>query len=262
MFLPMFRSHGTDAAREIWRFGDAGTPFYDTIAKYIRLRYQLIPYIYSLAAQVTMNGAMMMRAVALDFPDDVATYDLTDQYLFGPALMVCPVTEPMYYRRNSEPIRQSAKSREVYLPQGRRWYDFWTEKVEEGGRTIRADAPLETIPLFVRAGAILPMSPVMQFVDEIADAPYEIRIYRGADGRFALYEDAGDNYDYETDGFVIVRFFWDDDRGELVIGNRQGSFSTMAQSREFQLIFISPQGRETRTVRYSGQEIRVRAQHS
>jgi alpha-D-xyloside xylohydrolase len=176
--------------------------------------------------------------------------------------MVCPVTKPMYYRRNSEPIRQSAKRREVYLPKGGRWYDFWTEKAEEGGRTIEADAPLETIPLFVRAGAILPMSPVMQFVDEIPDAPYEIRIYRGADGRFALYEDAGDNYDYETGVFAIVRLFWDDDRGELVIGGRQGSFPTMAPSREFRLILISPQGRETKIVRYTGREMRVRVSNS
>ena len=255
-FLPMFRSHGTDAAREIWRFGDAGMPFFDTIAKYIRLRYRLVPYIYSLAAQVTLNSSMMMRAVALDFPDDVATHDLTDQYLFGSALMVCPVTKPMYYRRNSEPIREAAKRREVYLPKGSRWYDFWTEKAEEGGRTIRADAPLETIPLFVRAGAILPMSPVMQFVDEIPDAPYEIRIYRGADGRFALYEDAGDNYDYETGGFAIVRFFWDDDRGELVIGRSPGQFPHDGAVARIPAHFHLPAGPrdQDRTLYRSGDE--------
>lgn len=258
VFLPMFRSHGTDAAREIWRFGEEGTPFYDTIAKYIRLRYQLIPYLYSLAAQVTLNSSTLMRAVALDFPDDVATHDLTDQYLFGSAFMVCPVTRPMYYRRNSEPIRDAAKSREVYLPKGSRWYDFWTEKAHEGGQTIDADAPLETIPLFVRAGAIVPMSPVMQYVDEIPDAPYEIRIYRGTDGEFALYEDAGDNYDYEKGGYAIVQLSWDDDRSELVMAGRKGSFSTMVQSREYRLVFISKQGRETKTVRYAGQEMKVR----
>jgi alpha-D-xyloside xylohydrolase len=257
VFLPMFRSHGTDAAREIWRFGEEGTPFYDTIAKYIRLRHQLIPYLYSLAAQVTLNSTTLMRAVALDFPDDVATHDLTDQYLFGSAFMVCPVTRPMYYRRNSEPICEAAKSREVYLPKGSRWYDFWTEKPYDGGRTIDADAPLETIPLFVRAGAILPMSPVMQFVDEIPDAPYEIRIYRGTDGEFALYEDAGDNYDYEKGGYAIVQLSWDNDRGELLIAGRKGSFPTMVQSREYRLVFITAQGRETKTIRYTGQEMKV-----
>jgi alpha-D-xyloside xylohydrolase len=258
VFLPMFRSHGTDAAREIWRFGEAGTPFYDAIAKYIRLRYQLIPYIYSLAAQVTLNSYTLMRAVALDFPDDAATHDLTDQYLFGSALMVCPVTRPMYFQRNSEPVRDAAKSREVYLPKGGRWYDFWTDKAYAGGQTINADAPLETIPIFVRAGAILPMSPVMQYVDEIPDAPYEIRIYRGAGGEFSLYEDAGDNYDYETGGCAIVKLTWNDDRGELVISGRQGSFATLVKSREYRLVFVSEQGRETRTARYTGQEIRVR----
>lgn len=176
-FLPMFRSHGTDASREIWRFGEEGTPFYDAIAKYIRLRYQLIPYIYSLAAQVTLSSYSLMRAVALDYPKDKATHGLLDQFLFGSALMVCPVTEPMYFGRNSELILDAEKSREVYLPKGNDWYDFWTEKAYAGGQRIRAAAPLETMPLFVKAGAIVPMSPVMQHVDEVAGAPYEIRVY-------------------------------------------------------------------------------------
>jgi alpha-D-xyloside xylohydrolase len=257
VFLPMCRSHGTDAAREIWRFGEEGTQFYDTIAKYIRLRYQLIPYLYSLAAQVTLNSATLMRAVALDFPDDVATHDLTDQYLFGSAFMVCPVTKPMYYLRNSEPIRDAVKSRRVYLPKGSRWYDFWTEKSHEGGQVIEADAPLETIPLFMRAGAILPMSPVMQFVDEIPDAPYEIRICLGANGEFALYEDAGDNYDYEKGGYAIVQLSWNENRNEFVMAARRGSFPTMVSSREFRLVFISPQGRETKAVRYTGDEMKI-----
>jgi alpha-D-xyloside xylohydrolase len=259
VFLPMFRSHGTDAPREVWRFGEPGTPFYDAIAKYIRLRYQLIPYIYSLAAQVTLNSYTLMRAVALDYPDDTTTHDLTDQYLFGSAFLVCPVTKPMYYQRNSEPIRDSAKSREVYLPKGNRWHDFWTEKSFAGGQTINADAPLETMPLFLRAGAIVPMSPVMQFVDEIPDAPYEIRIYRGADGEFTLYEDAGDNYDYEQGGYALVKLSWDDNRGELTIGARTGRFAGMVESREYQLVFISDRGRVTKTVRYTGKEMRVSA---
>jgi alpha-D-xyloside xylohydrolase len=257
VFLPMFRTHGTDAAREIWRFGEPGTQFYDTIAKYIRLRYQLIPYLYSLAAQVTLNSYTLLRAVALDYPDDTATHDLTDQYLFGSALMVCPVTQPMYYRRNSEPILHAAKSRSVYLPKGNRWYDFWTEKFFAGEQTIHAAAPLETIPLFVKAGAILPLSPVMQYVDEVPDAPYEIRIYRGADGEFALYEDAGDNYDYEKGGYTLMKLSWNDKRGELVIAERTGKFEGMVASREFQLVFISDRGRLTKTVRYTGKEMKV-----
>jgi len=252
VFLPMFRSHGTDAAREIWRFGEPGTPFYDTIAKFIRLRYQLMPHLYSLAAQVTLNSHTLMRAVALDFPGDPTTHNLTDQFLFGAALLVCPVTTPMYYQRNSTPIRDAAKSRPVYLPAGTCWYDFWTEKVFDGGQTIQADAPLETIPLFVRAGSILPLAPVMQFVDEIPDAPYELRIYRGADAEFVLYEDAGDNYNYETGDYALVKFIWNDACGELVISDRSGTFDQLVKSREYQLVFVSEQGRASKTILYTG----------
>jgi alpha-D-xyloside xylohydrolase len=256
-FLPMFRSHGTDAAREIWRFGNEGNPFYDTIAKFIRLRYQLIPYIYSLAAQVTLDGRAMLRAVALDFPQDTKTHSLTDEFLFGPALLVCPVTSPMYYERNSRSIVGAKLSREVYLPVGSDWYDFWTDKTHQGGQGIVAAAPLETIPLFVRAGSILPMTVPMQFVDERPEAPYEIRIYRGADGAFTLYEDAGDSYDYESGAFALVQFVWDEVRGELTIGARRGSFGGLIRSREYRLVFISNRGRETRTVDYTGSKMRI-----
>ena len=256
-FLPIMRSHGTDSPREIWRFGEAGTPFYDTIAKYIRLRYQLIPYIYSMASQVTLNSYSIMRAIALDFPNDVATHGLIDQYLFGSALMVCPVTQPMYYQRNSSALDDVPKSREVYLPAGRGWYDFWTEQAYAGGQTITAAAPLETIPVFVPSGSILPMSPVMQHVDEIPDAPYEIRIYCGADAVFFLYEDAGDDYDYEHGFFSIVTLTWNDARSELHISTRAGSFATLVETRRFQLVFITPQRRETTDLLYSGQEILI-----
>ncbi|MCX6872881.1 MAG: glycoside hydrolase family 31 protein [Verrucomicrobia bacterium] len=259
VFLPIMRSHGTDAPREIWRFGEAGTPFYDTIAKYIRLRYRLIPYIYSLAAQVTLNSYTMMRALALEFPQDAATHELTDQYLFGSALMVCPVTRPMYYQRNSAALDDVPKCREVYLPAGRGWYDFWTEQTYPGGQTITAAAPLETIPIFVPMGSILPMSPVMQHVDEMPDAPYEIRIYRGAGGVFCLYEDAGDDYDCEQGCFSIVTLTWDDARGELRLSARAGTFAALQAAREYQLVFISPHGRETTSLLYTGQEILIAA---
>jgi alpha-D-xyloside xylohydrolase len=257
VFLPIFRSHGTDAAREIWRFGDEGTPFYDALAKYIKLRYQLIPYIYSLVAQVSLNSYTMVRALALDFAEDPATYNVTDQYLFGPAFMVCPVTQPMYYLRNSEPLNVSVKQRAAYLPKGREWYDFWTEKSYAGGQTINADAALETLPLFIPAGSIIPMSPVMQYVDEKPDAPYEIRIYRGASCSFDLYEDAGDGYDYEKGGYAIVNLSWDDQQNEFVIGRRSGSFPGLIQSREYELVFISDGHRETRKVSYCGDEIKL-----
>lgn len=257
-FLPMFRSHGTDAAREIWRFGDAGNIFYDTIAKYIRLRYQLIPYIYSLAAQVTRDGRAMLRAVALDFPDDTATHNLTDEFLFGRALLVCPVTTPMYYEKNSLPITEAKKSREVYLPAGAKWFDFWTEKIFDGGQTITVVAPLETIPLFVRAGSILPLTEAMQFVDERRDAPYEIRVYPGADGEFSLYEDAGDGYDYETGACSVVKIFWHEAQRELLVAARVGNFPGQVMAREFRFVFILSERRETVVHNYDGQEIRFK----
>jgi len=257
VFLPMFRSHGTDAPREIWRFGEPGNPFYDTIAEYIRLRYRFIPYIYSAAAQVTRDSRTLMRAVALDFPQDAATHELTDQYLFGPSLLVCPVTVPMYYGPNSVPIAGADKARDVVLPEGAHWYDFWTECEHQGGQQIRTPAPLGTIPLFVRAGSILPMSPVMQFADEIPDAAYEIRIYRGADAEFSIYEDAGDGYDYESGGCALVNLKWDDARDELRIAPRAGSFPGMVAEREYHLVFISAARRETKTILYTGAEIKI-----
>ncbi len=252
-FLPMFRSHGTDASREIWRFGEAGTPFYDAIAKYIRLRYQLIPYIYSLAAQVTLNSTTLLRAVALDFPNDPATHDLTDQFLFGPSLMVCPVTQPMYYGQDSSRLTATAKDRTVYLPAGKRWYDFWTNNVYDGGQTISAAAPLETIPLFIPVGSIIPLSPEpQQFVDEKPDAPYEIRIYSGADGFFDLYEDAGDGYAYEHGAFSLVRITWNDLRRELTLSARKGDFPKQTVRREYRLKLITDSHSVTQCINYTG----------
>jgi len=262
-FLPMFRSHGTDVAREIWRFGEEGTPFYDAIAKYIRLRYRLIPYIYSLAAGVTFRSRMMMRSVALDFPEDVATHDILDQFLFGAALLVCPVTEPMYYASNSQPITDASRTRAVYLPTGQRWFDFWTETLHEGGRMLMADAPLDVIPLYVRAGSILPMFPIgvtqaMQFIDEVKNAPYEIRVYRGADAEFALYEDAGDSYGYEDGECAFVHIFWTEDSGELTLSAREGDFPGLVKEREYSIVFISERAREVQLVRYTGERCTVR----
>ncbi len=259
VFLPMFRSHGTDAAREIWRFGDEGNLFYDTIAKFIRLRYALLPYIYSLAAQVTLDGRAMLRAVALDFPNDTATHYLTDQFLFGSALLVCPVTTPMYFGKNSQPITDVAKSRPVYLPAGTGWYDFWSEEFFAGRQTIAAVAPLEKLPLFVRAGSILPLTEPMQFVDELPAAPYEIRIYLGADGTFTLYEDAGDGYDYERGEFSLVNFSWNEAHHELFISARQGRFAGLVAERFLKIIFISPTVRLVHEILYQGREARISA---
>ncbi len=257
-FLPMFRSHGTDAPREAWRFGEPGSAFYDAIVHYIRLRYRLMPYTYSVAAQVSLRSWTIIRAVALDFPCDLGTHGLTDQYLFGPGLMVCPVTKPMYYDRNSEPIAEAEKSRPVYLPSGTGWYDFRNEAWFPGGAIVAAPAPLDVIPVFARAGAIVPLSPVMQYADEVLDAPYEIRVYRGADGAFPLYEDEGDNYNYESGRFSIVMLRWSELDGELTIAARAGEFDEMVKSRQWHIVFISESGRKSCSVVYEGEAIRVR----
>ena len=165
-FLPLFRSHGTDTPREVWRFGEPGTRFYDTLVAFIRLRYRLLPYIYSLAARVTREDYTMLRALAFDFRQDPYVYNIADQYLFGPAFLVNPVTEAMYYLSGSQPLPSHSQTRRVYLPAGSDWYDFWTGKRFPGGQTVVADALLEILPLFVRAGSIVPFGPDIQSTAE------------------------------------------------------------------------------------------------
>jgi alpha-D-xyloside xylohydrolase len=257
-FLPMFRSHGTDVPREIWRFGEEGSPFYDAIAACIRLRYRLLPYIYSLAAAVTFEGKAMVRAVALEFPEEVRTHDLTDEFLFGPSLLVCPVTQALYYGPNSRVLDWAPRTRGVYLPEPIRWFDFWNGTLYQGGQIIEADAPLERIPVFVRAGSILPMAEPVQFVDEVRDAAYDLHIYTGADVVFDLYEDAGDGYAYEKGEYTLIHIRWNERERELVLQAREGGFREMVCEREYRLAFISVDGRREHSVRYKGEEIRVR----
>ncbi|HTV10079.1 MAG TPA: glycoside hydrolase family 31 protein [Candidatus Aquilonibacter sp.] len=256
-FLPMFRSHGTDVPREIWRFGEQGTPFYDAIADCIRLRYRLLPYIYSRAAAITAEGLPMNRALALEFPHDHATHNITDQFLFGPSLLVCPITQPMYYGPNSRQLHNIPKSRSVYLPHEARWFNFWTNELHDGGQTITADAPLATIPLFVRAGSILPMTDAMQFVDELPNAPYDLCIYPGADARFTLYEDAGDGYGYERGELSRIHIAWNDRTRALTVHAREGSFAGMPPKRDLRIELVSSAPIQ-RTLHYTGAELRLR----
>jgi alpha-D-xyloside xylohydrolase len=257
-FLPMFRSHGTDVPREIWRFGEEGSPFYDAIAACIRLRYRFLPYIYSLAATVTRDGTAMVRAVALEFPADVGTRDLADEFLFGLSLLICPVIRPMCYDRGSRAIGDVAKTREVYLPAGSGWFDFWSDRLYDGGQTVVVDAPLERIPVFVRTGSIVPMTEPMQFVDEDRGATYELRVYTGADASFLFYEDAGDGYAYERGEYALVSIEWDEDSRSLVIHARVGSFPELVKEREYRIVFISAQGTRQYSLLYKGEEVRLR----
>ncbi len=260
VFLPMFRSHGTDTPREVWRFGEAGEVFYDTLAKFLRLRYRLMPYIYSLAGMVTHEDYTMLRGLPFDFRSDPATYNVGDQFMFGPALLVSPVTSPMYYGAGSTPLNGVSKSRSVYLPKDAAWYDFWTGKCYSGGQTIIADAYLETIPLYVRAGSIIPFGPDIQHTGEGADAPIELVIYPGQDGHFTLYEDECDNYNYEQGLFARIPIVWDDQSRKLTIGSCEGNYPGMPASREFRVTIVSEslaQLDDDRMVSqvYSGQKI-------
>jgi alpha-D-xyloside xylohydrolase len=258
VFLPMLRSHGTDAPREIWRFGEEGTRFYDVIASFIRLRYRLLPYTYSLAAQVTFNSQPMLRAVALDFPDDHATHDLLDQFLFGRSLLVCPVTAPMYFESSSQPIADAPKNRLVYLPATCAWFDFWTQQVHPGGQFITVDAPLERIPLFVRAGSIIPMSAPIQHTCELPEAALELQVYSGADTHFTLYEDAGDGYAYEDGEYAMIHLTWTEALQQLTFSPRQGDFPGLVREREFTIVFLAAASRHVTSVRYTGQGITIR----
>ena len=208
-FLPMFRSHGTDTPREIWNFGEKGDPHYDAIEKFIKLRYRLMPYIYSLAGQVWLNNAAMLRPLMFDFPGDARAVATGTQFMFGPSLLVCPVTEPMYFGPNSAPVARE-KTWRCYLPAGCEWIDFWDGARYAGGQEVTVDAPLDRIPLFVKAGSILPMANGLQYADQEPEGPLELHIYPGADAEFTLYEDAGDGYGYEEGEYTLTRFQWND----------------------------------------------------
>ena len=235
-FLPMLRAHGTDTPREIWRFGEPGEPMYDALVKFLHLRYRLLPYLYTLAGWTTHQDYTMLRLLAFDFRDDANTYDIRDQFMLGPAFLVCPVARPMYYTAGSRPITDAAKSRSVYLPAGCDWWDFWTGERLAGGQTINAAAGIEAIPLFVRAGSIVPTAEPMQYVDEKPDGVTDLHVYPGRDGSFLLYEDGGDGYDYEQGAFTTIEFRWYDASRQFEIGERTGSYPGMQEQRTFRVV--------------------------
>ncbi|MCF4123099.1 DUF5110 domain-containing protein [Antribacter sp. KLBMP9083] len=228
----MFRSHGTDTPREPWRFGDVGDVTYDTIIDFIRLRYRLLPYLYTLQGWETHRHYTTMRALAFDFRHDPAVYDIDDQLMIGPALMICPVTKPIYFGPDSTPMADVVPTRPVYLPAGCGWYDFWTGERHSGGQTIEAAAPLERMPIFVRAGSILPLGPIVGHAEQAADAPLEIRVYPGSDGHFDLYRDAGDGYGYERGEYTFTTLGWSDTEGLLTVDARTAAASGLATHLE------------------------------
>lgn len=212
-FLPIFRAHGTDVRRELWHYGEPGDAVYDSLVKTNRLRYQLLPYIYSEAGKVWKNNGTLMRMLAFDFPLDERAIQIKDQYLFGENLMVCPVTEPMYDASKGEVSLRNSSVRKVYLPAGADWYNFWTGRHYEGGQDIMADAPLDVIPLYAKAGSILPMQQPVQYADQ--PMPVEFHVYTGKDAEYELYEDAGDGYAYERGEYSVTILTWDQARETL-----------------------------------------------
>src|SRR6201993_1737655 len=221
-FCPIFRTHGHRPHNELWSF-DKVEPI---LVSYDRLRYRLMPYIYSLAWKVTGEDYTIQRPLVMDWRTDPKTWNLGDEFMFGPAILVNPV------------LKADATKRSVYLPAAATWYDFWTGKSLNGGQEIEADAPLDRMPLFVRAGSILPMGPQIEYATQDPAGPLELRIYRGADGKFDLYEDAGDGYEYEKGEHSVIPIRWNDRSSSLSIGSRQGSFPGMIEHRKFGVVLV------------------------
>ncbi len=251
-FCPIFRTHGHRPENEIWSY-PAVEPI---LIKFDRLRYRLMPYIYSLAWTVASQDYTIQRPLVMDWRTDPRTWNIGDQFMFGPALMVAPVLD------------QGATSRRVYLPESHAWYDFWTGDSVPGNQEIQAAAPLDREPLYVRAGSILPMGTEIDYATEDPGGPIELRIYRGADGSFDLYEDSGDSYDYERGMHATIPLRWNDRAGVLTIGNREGSFPGMVTAQQFRMVLVGKGHGVGETVTtapdklipYDGKEVRVSLQ--
>ena len=253
-FVPLFRSHGEAPAREIYNLAPAGTEVYESLVTHDRLRYRLMPYIYTLAGDMFHRDGTMMRGLAMDFAKDRRARDVNDEYLFGPAFLVSPVYE------------YQARSRQVYLPAGARWFDFYTGAVHEGGRAVEAAAPLARLPLFVKAGSIVPIGPAIQYTGEKPGAPITLYVYRGADGSFELYEDDGLTYGYEHGAYSRIPIRYDTATDTLTIGARSGSFAGMPARRTFAVRWIAanePRAADfdvapDASIEYSGQPVTLK----
>ncbi|MDE3187749.1 MAG: DUF5110 domain-containing protein [Acidobacteriota bacterium] len=222
VFCPVFRTHGHRDHNELWVYDHV----YPALLGFDRLRYRLLPYVYSQAWKVTSEDYTIQRPLVMDFRKDPATWEIADEFLFGPAILVSPVT------------KEHATERTVYLPATADWYDFWTGERLAGGRELTAAAPIDRIPLHVRAGSIVPLGPVIEYAGQAAD-PIELRVYPGADGDFNLYEDEGDGYRYEQGAHAIIPMHWDDAHHTLTIGVREGSYPGMAAGHTFNVVVVA-----------------------
>lgn len=252
-FCPIFRSHGQVPYREIFNVAPPGSRIYDILVSYDRLRYRLMPYIYSLAGNTWLHNGTIMRALEMDFPADPNVRSIATEYLFGHAFLVSPV------------YRYRARNWSVYLPAGTSWYDFYTNRSYAGGQTVTVAAPLSQMPLFVRAGSIVPVGPAIEYTGEKPDAPITLLVYTGRNGTFTLYEDQGTNLGYQKGRYSLIPFSYDRASDTLTIGARKGSFEGMPQRRVFDVRWIRPgsaagddfQARPDTSVEYSGTPIQV-----
>jgi alpha-D-xyloside xylohydrolase len=272
-FCSIMRSHGTDAPREIYQFGKKGERFYDAIEKFINLRYRFLPYIYSTSWAVSVHQSSMMRALMMDFPGDKNALDVNDQYMFGKSLLVSPVTNPMYTKlavtgKDTVKVEDFSviKTKQTYLPAGTDWLDFWTGEKLAGGQNIEKLTPIDIIPLYVKAGSIIPMGPIVQFAEEKNWDNLEIRIYPGGNGQFMLFEDENDNYNYEKGIYSNITFDWNDAKRTLTVSARSGSFPGMLQNRKFNIVVVGPNkgvGENAvtlsdKTISYDGKKVTIK----
>lgn len=276
-FCPMMRSHGADVPREFYWYGKKGEPVYDALVNAVKLRYALLPYIYSTSWDVSHNRSTFMRALFMDFLGDKKAWNVTDEYMFGKAFLVAPVVHAQYtpelvqkdLKENEGWGSDSkteidkvvaadfaqAKSMDVYLPAGTRWFNYWTNEMQEGGKNITVETTLGRIPLFVRAGSVVPVGPDVQYSGEKAWDNLTVCVYPGADGNFTLYEDEFDNYNYEKGAYTEIPMTWDDSKRTLTIGSRKGGYTGMLAKRQF--VVKTADGKE-RTVTYTGKKVHVK----
>ncbi|WP_434501968.1 glycoside hydrolase family 31 protein [Prevotella sp.] len=275
LFCPVFRSHGTDAPREIYQFGKKGEPIYDAIEKMINLRYRLLPYIYSTAWQVSSKDYSYMRPLFSDFASDRKVWNMPNEFMFGSSILAAPIVEASYTQEKI--IKENAMtgwdSKEVnaqtensainfkenkttlkYLPAGTKWFNFWTGKQYNGGQYVNISTSIAEVPMFMRAGSIIPLAPEMEYTGEKKWDNLEIRLYPGANGNFTLYEDEGDNYNYEKGMYATINFHWDDANKILTIGKQEGNYPGIIKERQFDI--VTPNGKKYH-INYNGSEIKA-----
>ncbi|MBO6077857.1 MAG: DUF5110 domain-containing protein [Bacteroidaceae bacterium] len=268
VFCPMMRSHGTEVPRELYYYGKAGEPVYDALLGAVKMRYSLLPYIYSLAHDVNANNGTYQRALIMDFKNDRNVWNIGNEFMFGRSLLVAPVLEAKYTPERAMSKSRAgigdvdfleAKNTKLYLPAGTRWYDFETLEQFDGGMEIERSVNIKSIPLYVKAGSILPIGPDVQYSTEKPWDDLEIRVYAGANGKFSLYEDEFDNYNYENGAFSTIDFSWNDKSRSLTIGTRKGSYDGMIKNRKFRVILIKDgKQSEPKTVSYTGKKVSVK----